>query len=174
MDTRRLVHLTRSLWMRQSRRTLAGVLGLGAFALPGLAGAGKKRKKRNKRKIKIKRNGFGCVNVGSVCKRGGQCCSGICTGQKGKKRCQSHDTGGCQAGQDDCVAQTSCPENPDPVARCYRTTGNASVCGIGTAGACMACTRDVDCEAGFGPGAACVVCASCPGQMDTACMPTAL
>jgi len=172
MRIARIAHLTRAVSTVLSRRALAATLGLGA---PGLHGSAEARKKRKKRKTRITRNAFGCVNVGELCKNGGHCCSGICQGKQGKKRCQAHGTGGCQSEQDDCVEPSGCPEKPTSLtSRCYRTTGNTSVCGIGVAGACIACARDADCEAGYGPGAACVICASCPGQQDTACMPTAL
>jgi hypothetical protein len=159
-----------TLRLRRSISRRAAVTGLGFMTLPGLADA--KKRKRKKRKKTIKRNSFGCVNVGNFCKNSGQCCSGICEGKNGKKTCQIHDIGGCQTDQDACVVESPCPENP--MKGCYRTTGNASVCGIGVAGACMACAKDADCEAGFGPGAACVICGSCPGEADTACVPTAL
>jgi hypothetical protein len=70
----------------------------------------------------------------------------------------AHNEGICQAGQDDCQGvQVAC----GPQAFCTRTTGNANFCaGLGQ---CRACARDPDCEAEFGPGAACIVCASsCP------------
>jgi hypothetical protein len=44
---------------------------------------------------------------------------------------------------------------------CYQTTGQASFCA--EFGTCSACKKDADCEASHGPGAACAVCATCPG-----------
>ncbi len=169
----RFADLTRAISTALSRRALAGALGLGILGLHDSAEA---RKKRKKRKTRITRNAFGCVNVGQLCQNEGQCCSGICEGKQGKKRCQAHDTGGCQAGQDDCVIEDSlCPEEPTSTSsRCYRITGNASVCGFRAGRKCMPCARDADCEAGLGPGAACGICASCPGQHATVCIPTRL
>jgi hypothetical protein len=137
-----------------SRRTLASVLGLGALGLPSLA-AGKKRRKNKK----IKRNSFGCVNVGNFCKDPGQCCSGICQGKKGKKRCRAHDTGGCQpaslctffgAEGIPCTTSSAVP------GQCGTTTGNAGYCvGVGD---CFPCAKDADCHDVCGPHAACVQC----------------
>jgi hypothetical protein len=45
MDAPRFDALTRTVSILRSRRTLAGVLGLGALALPGLADAKKTRNK---------------------------------------------------------------------------------------------------------------------------------
>jgi hypothetical protein len=77
----RFEHLTRTISTMLSRRAIAGTLGLGALNLPGLVEAKKKRKKKKK----IKKNQFGCVDVGKFCTDDGQCCSGICQGKKPKK-----------------------------------------------------------------------------------------
>jgi hypothetical protein len=154
MDTSRLDRLTRSVSILLSRRTLAGALGLATLALP----QGIDAKKRRKRKKKIKRNAFGCVNVGGFCKNSGQCCSGICEGKKGKKKCQAHDTGGCQPGHSvaDCSGESvPCPDFSD--GQCATTTGNAAFCLFAKSQTVPPCTRDADCAADV-PGAACVLC----------------
>ena len=152
MATSRLDQLTRSASMYLSRRTLAGALGLGALALPIGSEARKKRKK------KVKRNGFGCVNVGGYCKNGGQCCSGICQGKKGKKKCQAHNTLGCQPGNllTDCGGQNvDCPDYGE--GGCTTTTGKAAFCYQWKFNLPSPCRRDADCKTeGFK--AACVLC----------------
>jgi hypothetical protein len=176
MDFTRFDRWTRALTAATSRRTTLIGLALGGFALasrPNSATAGKKSKK-------LKRNAFGCVDVGNACRgKDGNCCSGICQGKKPKKgkkdtsRCIPHNVLGCQVEQDQCAGTPAqCGSNPMGV--CYRTTGNASYCGV--MGACFECKTDADCEAagGFGAGAACVVCANeCAPTGGTACFAAA-
>ncbi len=79
------------------RHVLGGLLGvgLGGGARSPDAATAERRRRR------VRRNAFGCVSAGEFCKHAGQCCSGVCRGKKGKKRCRAHDTGGCAAGQRD-------------------------------------------------------------------------
>jgi hypothetical protein len=165
VETDRFDRLARAISTVLSRRRLTGVLGLGALALPGVVDA----KKHKHKKKKIKRNGFGCVDVGGFCQNGGQCCSGICQGKKGKKTCQAHDEGGCQADEDFCVGVAGdCTTGTGDSGLCSRTTGDASFCGA--AGICTDCAKDADCLPFCGPQAACIVCAECHAQgFLTAC-----
>jgi hypothetical protein len=143
--------VTRAFSLLLTRRGLAGALGLAAIAAPNLAVA-----KRKKRKKKIKRNEFGCVNVGNFCKDDGQCCSGICEG----KKCKGHDQGTCQLGQDVCAGDDApCTQTAGGAGECLRTTGNAGYC-AGEADI-YPCTKDADCVPFCGPRAACIVCAQC-------------
>src|SRR5262245_47150653 len=90
MDPTCFDRLTRALAAAASRRRLLcgfAVFGLVAGPASDVATAKKRKKKR------VKRNAFGCVNVGDFCQNANQCCSGICQGKKGKKRCQAHDAG---------------------------------------------------------------------------------
>jgi hypothetical protein len=166
LDSARFDHLTRAVATLRSRRTFAGVLGLSALALPGLADAKKKRKKKKK---KVRFNEFGCVNVGGFCKNSGQCCSGICQGKKGKKKCQAHDTSTCQLGQQEefCGGSedVNCltPDNTEGL--CEVTTGNAPFC-FGE-GQCFPCSKDADCVPFCGPRAACLRCVGCLGENGT-------
>jgi hypothetical protein len=172
MDASRFDRLTRSLSSGASRRhILAGVvLSAAALHVPTVIGA---RKKRNE---KVKRNAFGCVDVGKACRGSdANCCSGICQGKKpkqGKKdtsSCVAHSVGECQADQDACL-EFPTPCGTDGV--CVRTTGKASFCGGD--GACQECSKDTDCETEFGPGAACIVCAvNCAGIGGTVCIAAA-
>jgi hypothetical protein len=164
--TNRFDQLSRAVSTMRSRRALAGILGVGALALPPLAEA-------RKRKKKIKRNGFGCVNVGDPCKNSGQCCSGICQGKKRKKKCKGHDQSTCRAG----MQHSTCAEDrgafcdvDGSTGNCNTTTGNAGFCTSG--GECFECARDADCVAVCGPRAACIRCAGCANQNGavTACV----
>jgi hypothetical protein len=175
MATRRIDQFARSLADGFSRRVLVGfpVLALGLTAIANERAA--RAKKRHKRKKKIRRNNFGCVNVGRFCKNEAQCCSGICSGKKGKKKCRAHDTGGCTAEQDTCVdpAGSTCTTSTGYAGgKCTRTTGNASFC-TNVLFACIECTKDSDCQQYCGPSAACVVCPDqCAGFSTTICTGT--
>jgi hypothetical protein len=179
METSQFDNLIRSLLATPSRRRvlrgLAIGCGLWSARFPNLA-HGKKGKK------KLKRNRFGCVNVGGHCRgRDNVCCSGKCRGKKprnGKKdtsACVAHHAGVC----DSVSVQVACTGNPatacnpdNPYARCYRTTGNAEFCGNSALGGCVDCRKDADCQAlGFGDGAACIDCPSCASEsLETACV----
>jgi hypothetical protein len=152
VDEYRLTVVTPSLASIPSRRDvlrgLAGSgLGLGAVRLPAAAIA-RKKKKKNK---KAKPNAFGCLNVGDPCKHANQCCSGVCKGKRGKKRCHAHDTGGCKPSTS---PGTPCTSSSGVAGQCYTTTGGAGYCGVGD---CYPCAKDADCRAVCGPRAACVV-----------------
>ncbi|MGH2617080.1 MAG: hypothetical protein ACRDJC_17750 [Thermomicrobiales bacterium] len=175
MNQNRLTVLTRSLTDYPSRRhVLRGLvgagLGLGAARLPEAAA----RKKRKKRKKTPKFNAFGCVNVGDFCKSADQCCSGICEGQLGNKKCRAHGTGGCPPGVQDtsCNAAggtnipcTTATGNPNGL--CGTTTGNAGYCL--DSGGCYPCTKDVECQSQCGPQAACIRCDDCEETGGTSC-----
>jgi len=174
MDARDFDRMARSVSTRMPRRTLAGLLGLSLLSVAGLAEAKKnnnknKDKKKNK---KVKRNDFGCVSVGKFCKNDGQCCSGICQGKKDNKKCKAHDQSTCQSGQDLCLGNpVGCTTTSGSVGQCGTTTGNAPYCFDG--GPCSPCSKDSDCEAIAGAGAACIVCVTeCFGEnpQSTACV----
>lgn len=171
MDAARFDALARTLGDGASRRmVLGGVLTtLGLGTLP----AGETAKAKN-RKQKLKRNQFGCVNVGGKCRgKDNNCCSGICNGKKPKKgerdksKCAGHDAGACQAGQDTCAGTFfPCPNSNSQFARCVITTGNAPYCAGDVF--CRSCARDADCPPEeFEAGAACIVCGDC--AETTAC-----
>lgn len=152
---------------RNLLRGLAGLgLGIMAHAEPGSA---RRRKRKHRRKKKVTRNQFGCVDVGRACENAGQCCSGVCTGKQGKKTCQAHNQGACQAGQDVCKGplENNCVTTTGLDGQCAITTGHAGYCGI--TGVCAPCRRDTDCDPISGPGAACIVCAVCPETLGFAC-----
>jgi hypothetical protein len=124
----------------------AAALGLGTARLPDAANA-KRRKK------KVKRNEFGCVDVGRFCNRAAQCCSGICTSGDSDNFCSPG------SGTD-----VICTTNTGG-GWCRTTTGNAGFCN--SQGKCFPCTKDAECVPVCGAGAACYVCAGCPD--GTAC-----
>ena len=169
MDASRFDRLTRSVATPASRRSVLAALGVAITALPPTVGA-KKRRRR-----KVKRNEFGCVDVGGFCKNGGQCCSGICAGNKGKRKCRAHDAGTCQPGarSESCDA-TGGGDVPCTTSLgftggfCETTTGGAGYCAI--AGDCFPCTKDEECQGFCGTRAACIVCPDCTGDVQTACV----
>jgi hypothetical protein len=149
---------------RHLLRGLAGLgLGLGVARLPRVATA------RKKRKQKPKFNAFGCVNVGDFCQTDDQCCSGICKGRKGKRKCRAHDTGTCKAAvqPDGCGGtNVACTTSLGKPGTCGTTTGKAAYCfAIGDP---YSCQTDADCQAAaggiLGPRAACI---HCPGGSET-------
>jgi hypothetical protein len=163
-----------ALTLEHSRRGAARLLGgLAAGSVLGSVGRGEVIAKKHKQKPKIKRNEFGCVNVGNACQNDGQCCSGICEGKKGKAKCKAHDVDGCQVGQDSCGVESfpcTTPSGPD-TGVCYATTGNAGYCGA-LGGTCFGCNKDADCLPYCGAGAACVQCSPCLNTVGfgTACI----
>jgi hypothetical protein len=159
MDPGRFDAATRSLAAGASRRRALG--GLATALLTVAGGRAPEAMAAKKRRRRVRRNAFGCVNVGGFCRNAGQCCSGICRGKKGKKRCRAHDAGGCRAGQARTVcggADTPCTSRTGETGRCQTTTGNAGYCEV--TGECFPCARDADCQPFCGPGAACVRCAT--------------
>lgn len=150
-------------------RALAGVgvsLGLVGQVDPSAA----KRKKKRK-KIQIRRNAFGCVDVGARCENAEQCCSGVCLGKKGKKSCLAHHESTCLSGQsgDFCGGATvSCPVSNTTNGVCLTTTGNAGFCAASAH--CFACTKDADCTGLCGDNAACVQCQGCPDTGGVTCV----
>ena len=145
---------------RFTRRFVLGGLARGVpSALLGVGGSGAKQRK------KVKRNAFGCVDVGRFCRRGGQCCSGICAGKKGRKRCRAHNADVCRGGDANGFCKVGAPDVDCTTATgktglCQTTTGKAGFCNW--AGECAECTKDEECVAVCGAGAACLVCAGCP------------
>jgi hypothetical protein len=176
VDANRFDRIARSLVASPSRRRfLAGLVAAPSLLAPWDSSPMEARKKK-KRKQKLKRNEYGCVDVGQPCRgNSANCCSGHCEGpepKKGKKDisiCVSHHVEECKAGDDVCLRiRTVCGLN----GLCFRTTGNASFCGA--KGACEACNTDADCEGSFGAGAACAVCAvDCEKTAGTRCVPPA-
>jgi hypothetical protein len=156
MDRPRFDRLTRMVATRLSRRRFAGGFTLAALAIPGLTDARHKHKKHHKHK-KPTFNAFGCVNVAGFCTDSAQCCSGICEVAHGTATCHAHDQSTCQAGDDLCAgADVTCITTTGDDGDCLRTTGEASYCKASFG--CFACTKDADCVAVCGDGAACVVC----------------
>ncbi len=178
--------VTRVLGRTRPRRHLLLGLALSPFARfvapdrPPEAAARKRHEHKNKKRKKDKPpkpNAFGCLDVGIACKTAAQCCSNICEGKPGKRKCRAHDASSCSAGaqSDECGGtDVSCTTSFLEPGVCGTTTGNAGYCFPGTGGSeCFACTTDVECqqvEGGlFGPSAACIQCADCSETGGTAC-----
>jgi hypothetical protein len=175
MDATRFDDLTRSLIATPSRRRLvrglaAAVLAQGTLLGPG-AGVGTARKRKNK----LKKNQFGCVDVGGKCYgKDAKCCSGICDGNGKRSKCAAHNEGSCTRDDNSCLESVSCGVGGE----CYRTTGKAGFCGNSGTCDCDPCKKDKDCEAEHGEGAACIVCITggddcvgVNGSKGTACIP---
>jgi hypothetical protein len=181
LDSSQFDELIRSL--TGSRRSLvSGALAVTAGWL-GISGANAKKKhkhKHKKRKPKAKPNAFGCLNVGDACQSEEQCCSGICEGKKGKRKCVAHNASVCGTDTDLCTTgQLTLCNVTSPSSACVVTTGQAGFCGDFTDGGdklCRDCRKDTDCQEEFGAGAACVsyggICAPlCAAGINTACVP---
>jgi hypothetical protein len=176
-------HLARSL--TGSRRSLFGGVMVSAASWLGISGANAKKKRRKKNK-KPKRTDHVCLAVSQACNGDGtRCCSGICEGEQPKKgrtdasHCVAGGANICDGQADYCTTGVATTCNPlNPKCTCLRTTSEAPFCGDVSAEAavlCRPCRPDADCEAEFGPGAACVVvggsCGSyCPDTGNTACV----
>jgi hypothetical protein len=177
MDAARFERLTLLFSTGSSRRLLSrlavSMLGVGAVSLsPDLTTA-----KKNKKKLK--RNAFGCVNVGGKCRgKDKNCCSGICQGKKPKKgkkdnsKCKAHDESTCLPDQrpEGCGGfNVLCTTSTGTPGICAATTGNAGYCY--TAAVCFPCQKDADCIGECGPQAACIPCAAeCTLEGGTACV----
>lgn len=164
---------------RDVLRGLAGAgLGLGMLHSPVTVDA-KKKRKRKQRNPKAKPNNYGCLEVGDPCKTAEQCCSGVCEGKQGKKRCRSHDTGTCDQDLPGLCSPTPtiAPCNNSGTCFCMITTANSSFCAQLGQSHCTACRKDADCIAqGLPPGSACLpttgfLCATdCP-ETGMVCLP---
>lgn len=158
--------LTQAPSRRDLLRGLAGAgLGFGAARLPAIVAARKPRKK-------AKPNAFGCLDVGDRCRNARQCCSGICQGKNGKRRCKTHDAGGCKPDTRPAICNVTpgeCTTSLGQPGRCATTTGKAGYCHDDLV--CFACRTDADCPArtNAGPRAACIRCADCPETGGLAC-----
>lgn len=173
MDAHDFDRRTRAISTRLPRRSLAGLLGLGAASLGTLGQIDlTNARKKKKKKKKVKRNDFDCVDVGKFCKNNSQCCSGICEGKK-NKTCKAHDQSTCQPGQDSCLGtEVQCATTTGAEGNCVTTTGKAPYCYNQSPGNCTQCSKDSDCVPLLGAGAACIVCAICLDQNPdgTACV----
>lgn len=173
MDTTQFDRLARELSGVTSRRTTLGAVTLGALSLVTAVHLPEVSAKKRRRKTPPL-GAFGCLNVGTKCRGNDMlCCSGICSGkkpkkgQKDKRVCAAHDTGGCEAGQGSAFCGGNagggrgCTTATGAFGICQTTTGNAGYCRAGDVE--VACTRDADCQPLLGPHAACIVCAGAAG-----------
>jgi hypothetical protein len=159
MDGSHFDDVVRSL--KESRRSLLG--GAIAAATGGIgvriAEARKRGKQRKKRKPRARPNQYGCLEIDDPCKTAEQCCSGICEGKKGKKRCRAHGAGTCKPQPGVCTdpdpGYGTC--NNDNFCYCHRTTANSIYCANQAHTDCADCRKDADCVAlGYPVGSACI------------------
>lgn len=163
-----------------SRRGVLASVGGGLFTVLPLPSrdhdiTARKRRKQRRKRSPPSLNAFGCVNAGQACAGTDDlCCSGVCEGTKpgkGKKdqsRCVARHALDCSAGADSCLGLVTC----GTYGSCYQTTGGASFCaGFSFVDCAVTCTRDADCEATRGPGAACVLCADACSGLSPFCVP---
>lgn len=175
MDPNQFDHAVRTLHAGVRRRRVLGSFFAAPVAAPllGLA-TGTPAVARNRKRKKLKRNSFGCVNVGQKCYgKSEACCSGICSGKGKKSTCLGHNELSCSFSPDTCSESVTCGSN----GHCFGTTGNAPFCGKQFTCFCKPCAKDIDCEATHGPGAACVQCLDDCRMVGvstgTACVPAA-
>ncbi|MGH2616437.1 MAG: hypothetical protein ACRDJC_14435 [Thermomicrobiales bacterium] len=156
MDANRFDDLTRSLSEHPSRRRVVRGFALAALAQATLLGPDVPLVvARKKRRNKVKKNQFGCVDVGNKCYgKDAKCCSGICSGNGKRSKCAAHNEGGCSADDNSCLEPVPCGVGGE----CHRTTGKAGFCGEPNSCDCHPCKKDMDCESEHGAGAACIVC----------------
>lgn len=155
MDANRFDAFTRALTASPSRRRVVRALATAALTKAALLGPGASVARKRKRKIKT--NQFGCIDVGEKCYgKDARCCSGICAGSGKRSKCAAHNEGPCTRDDNSCPESVNCGLGGN----CYRTTGKAGFCGDPGLCDCGPCRKDKDCEAEFGPGAACILCIS--------------
>ena len=170
MDSRHFDELV--ITLAQSRRSLvAGALTAAAGLLGIQAAAARHHKPR---KPRPQPNEFGCVDVGKPCRNSGNCCSGVCKGKKGRKRCRAHHTGTCkQGGVGHCLEPSVETCNGNAACACARTTAGSDVCVQAAPSGfdyCTDCSRDGDCEAlGYPKGSVCLPTheGACAGGCDS-------
>ena len=146
MDPSRFDALTRALGRAHSRRRTASAVAFGALALLGLR--------------RDAAAGPGCKNINKPCKKKKECCSNLCKGKKGKKKCKGHDAGTCKPESEMATcggADVACKTFDGQDGLCATTTGNAAFCLIALVE--LDCTKDADCQKELGPHTACVRCA---------------
>jgi hypothetical protein len=185
LDANQFDQAVRAIESGVQRRRMLGTFFAASLAAPLLgfaspSGVEAKRKKRRKHRKKIKRNSFGCVNVGQKCYGKSEvCCSGICAGTGKKSKCAGHNADTCSSTTHTCLEEGT-GDCGGGDGSCFTTTGNAPFCGVLGTCDCAPCSTDADCVAEHGAGAACIQCAGtddgfCTGvngsSKGTACVP---
>jgi len=198
MDSKRFDSLAKTVGRRRSRRSAIHAL-TGAALTAASAKLGLASEPAVAAPVTTERR-FNCLVIGDSCNgKDDNCCSGRCEGKKSKKgkkdkngkrqrdredrtKCVAHDEQGCTGAQDQdtCSSGIRVACGGRSGGGCLRTTGNAGYCGQIQGGptpprlACAVCDKDKDCDAlGYGPDAACVVCASScefENSRSTACV----
>jgi hypothetical protein len=100
LDANQFDHAVRAIEMGVKRRRVLGSFFAVSLAAPlfGFAAGSGVEARRKKHRKKIKRNSFGCVNVGQKCYGKSEvCCSGICDGKGKRSKCVGHNADTCSA-----------------------------------------------------------------------------
>ena len=114
-----------------------------------------------------------CRARGETCRRGSQCCSGLCRGPRGRKTCRRAPLQGtCTIASSVCAGTlTPCGNDNGFDCLCRVTARGTAFCGSLETGACIACGSNADCEqARPGSGWVCTRCATCPDTGNRACI----
>jgi hypothetical protein len=161
VDINRFNGLTKSVSTLLSRRTIASTLGLGALALPGLAGAKKRRKKKKKKRCRPScTGGHLCQRGRCVCPSGSLECQGTCCAPG--KGCVSGTCitlqADCPAGVDICAVGTAFCDGGIECGCRVSTEGTTRCAATGRLSEADTCTSSADCATFFPdvPGAFCV------------------
>jgi len=147
VDERRFDWLTRRLADPSSRRRVLSTLAGGALGLLPV--------------LSWEAAAATCLATGKACKRGSQCCSGLCKGKKGKKKCrpvpfQSLCTTRISVCLRDDLTISDCGLG-SLVCDCQVTTAGRAFCSdSGIDSSDCDCASDQECQARLGAGAACV------------------
>ena len=146
MESHRFDDLVRMLANGSPRRRFLGWLTGVAFvaAIDRFAGAA-----ASAQETAAKR----CLKSGEACKRGKQCCSGLC---KQKKCRQAPGQGNCTIRRNFCADPEVFICNDSPPCRCFVTTQGLSACAVAGDGQCVECESNEDCDAVTGAGSVCV------------------
>jgi hypothetical protein len=161
LDANQFDHAVRAIHSGVPRRRVLGSFFAASLAasLFGFASSSNVDAKRKRRRKKLRRNKFGCVNVGQKCYgKNEACCSGICEGKGKKSRCVGHNADTCANTTHTCLEQGT-GDCGGGQGSCFTTTGNAPFCGKLGDCDCAPCSKDADCVAEHGEGAACIQCA---------------
>lgn len=130
---------------RKVLRTLAGGALAAVLARTGVAG------------VAAEEAATACLRDGTGCRRGNQCCSGVC--RRGKCR-PAPLQGTCTIRKDTCAVTGGIGFGPKcngvEGCECIKTKSGAAFCREIGGAFCKSCNNDLDCEFEFGPGAKCI------------------
>jgi len=146
MDGTRFDDMTKRLTETGTRRRLLGGFAGGALAGFLALAAGDEVGAQEAAGRAAER----CLREKQACKRGNQCCSGLCKGKRGKKKCRrAPGQGTCTTDRDICRVgepRGICTKGANQCGCLITTRGTAFCAGVGVA---TVCATDADCVAAF-------------------------